>query len=202
LSSSSYSSAVVVAYVLTGFSAPPSGGYFTGYCNAGTGCGNPASMSTSSSLSYSANAFIIGAGATCNSVTGYTRSITQGISGFTTTYDTGLNQHQYVGYNLPSSPGSTTFAMQADSGSSEVACWSDIGSQFLDPPGQAGPLTMTATPSSSVQIVSNRTQLVTSSAVLAVGGASLGSIVAVSVISPSCKDLGRRNKVGQPDSFS
>jgi hypothetical protein len=133
LSSSSYNSAVLVVYDLTGYVAPPSGGFAVGSCNTSSGCGNPASMSTSS-LSYSANSFLIASGSTCYSVGGGSRSITQGVNGFTTTYDTGLNLQEYVGYEVPTTSGSTPFGMQADSGSSSVACWTDIGAQFLDPP--------------------------------------------------------------------
>jgi hypothetical protein len=136
LSSSGFSSAVVVVYDLTGFTAPPSGGFVEGSstisgCNSASGCGDPASMSTTS-LSYSAGSFLIGAGTTCNSISGFARSITVGVNGFTTTYGTG--DQEYAGYDLPSSSGSTTFSMTADSGSSAIACWTAIGAQFLDPP--------------------------------------------------------------------
>jgi hypothetical protein len=137
-SSSSYTNAVVVVYDLSGFTTPPSGGFVLGSstiagCNNAGGCGNPAPMSTSS-LGYSATSFLIASGTTCNSVSGNPRSITQGVSGFTITFDTGLNQQEYVGYNVPISPGIQTFAMQSDSGSSSVACWTEVGAQFLDPP--------------------------------------------------------------------
>ncbi|MDA4127812.1 MAG: hypothetical protein OK452_11525, partial [Thaumarchaeota archaeon] len=153
LTSTTFSSAVVVAYDLTGFTTPPSGGFVVGSstiagCNNAGGCGNPVAMTTGS-LTYVASSFLIASGDTCQSTSGGGRAITAGVAGFANTY--GPGNQQYVGYNIPASGGSTTFGMTADTGANPIACWTEIGAQFLDPPSPTPSVSMQASsPYSSV----------------------------------------------------
>jgi hypothetical protein len=127
---------VIVAYDVGSALTPPTA--VSGVCPS---TGNCPTTIVASSLSVTANSLLATAAADCPDQNGDTLNIISGPSGVTSNY--GPNQPEYVGYEIPSSSGSQSFQMTSNTasggfGTSNPACWTVVGAQFVDPPPPPG----------------------------------------------------------------